>query len=243
MTDRRYFVDVFSDIVDAMRATGTITGSNEVSGTYTLISDNSFNAYESVKINDVDYLITSATSTQFIIQAVTGLDFTGESWQALAPYYIYGHYLEITNRLDLKSRRAVDKFRIWPLIVLILDLKEKHDESVNYIYSLDSISLYIVTPTPDKTATSPTRKETVFEPILYPLYWDLIEKIKESKAVSTPKNLLEHEKYDRYGWGNETAYGNEGLVFNEFLDAIQINTSDIKVYRNTINPGCTGISL
>lgn len=243
MTDRRYFVDVFGDIVDAMRATGTITASSEVSGTYTLTSTNSFNAFESVKIDSIDYLIVSATSTEFVIEAATGLDFTGETWQALAPYYIYGHYREISNRLDLKSKGAVDKFRIWPLVVLILDLKEKHDESHNYDYSLDSISIYIVKPTLDKTATSPTRKETVFEPILYPLYWDLIDAIKSSKAISAPDNLLGHDKYDRYGWGNETTYGNDGLIFNKWLDAIQVDTSEIKVYKNTITPGCTGISL
>jgi hypothetical protein len=241
MTDRRYFVDVFEDIVDAMRASGTITASNEASGTYTLTSDNSFKALESVKINSVDYLITSATSTEFVIEAATGLDFVGETWRALAPYYIYGHYNEIAIRLDLKSKNAVDKFRLSPLVVLILDLKEKHDESHNYDYSLDGISIYCITLTPDKTATSPTRKITVFEPILYPMYWELIDKIKESRDISTPNNLLPHDKYDRYGWGNSTVYGNDGLIFNKWFDAIQIDTSEIKVYKNTINPNCTGL--
>lgn len=243
MTDRRFFVDVFDEIVDSMRATGTITNSSEVSGTYTLTSVNSFNALESVKINNVDYLIISATPTQFVIEASTGIDFTGESWKALAPYYIYGHYREIAARLNLKSQGAIDKFRIWPLIVLILDLKEAHDEDYNYDYSITDVSIFIVIPTIDKTATSPERKESIFKPTLYPLYWDLIDKIKEAKDVSVPTGLFRHDKFDRYGWGNETVYGNNGLIFNEFLDAIQINTSDIKVYKNTINPVCSGISI
>lgn len=239
MTDRRIFVNVFEDIVDAMRATGIITASSEVSGIYTLTSANEFAALESVNINDVNYLIISATATNFVIEAATGLDFTGNTWKALAPYSDYGHYREIANRLNLKTRSDVDKFRIWPLIVLIMDLNEVHDENYNYDYSIGATSFYIVKPTTDKTATSPQRSESIFVPTLYPLYYSFIEKIKESKNISTPQNLFQHEKIDRYGWGNETAYGNDGLIFNQFLDAIQINTSDIRVYKNTINPECT----
>lgn len=240
-TDRRFFVDVFEDIVNAMRATGTITASSEVSGVYTLTSDNVFNSMESVKINDVDYLITSATSTKFVINAVTGQDFTSDTWQALAPYSDYGHYREVANRLNLKSTGEVDKFRLWPLIVLIFDIEEDYDNDFNYNYSLSPANFIIVTPTSDKTDTTPLRMENVFRPTLYPLYWDFIEKIKESKAISTPNNLLSHKKYDRPGYGNETKYGNDGLIFNEHLDAIQLTVPDLKVYKNTVKHVCSSL--
>ena len=153
--DRDIFVDVFGDVVDTMRFTGTISDSIEVSGVYTLTSVNSFNARESIVINDVNYLIISATPSEFVIEASTGLDFTGETWKSLAPYYMYGHPREIVNRLNLKNRSAVDKFRNWPLIYLRTDIEQNHGQYKNILYEIPSFTVYIINPT---TSTIPHLK-------------------------------------------------------------------------------------
>lgn len=230
MTDRRYFVDVFGDIVDAMRATGTITASSEVSGTYTLTSVNSFNAFESVKIDSIDYLIVSATSTEFVIEAATGLDFTGETWQALAPYYIYGHPLEVANRLSIKGKNPKDKFKKYPLIVLYQDFVEDHGDNTIFEYTVSPF--VVIVNSTDKTYISEQRYENIFKPILYPLYYNLIDKISKSPDIyENIKKKIEHNKTDRLFWGAASNYGNTGLIFNDNLDAIELEFDSLNINK------------
>lgn len=230
--DRDIFVDVFGEIVDSMRTVGAITASSEVSGVYTLTSANTFNALESVKINSVDYVIKSATADNFTIKAETGLDFTGDAWQSLAPYYMYGHPREIENRLNLKGESKVNKFRQWPLIYLRTDIKQSHGEYKNILYELDSFTVYIITPT-KSTYTSPEKVENIYKPILYPLYNDLLDKMKVSRAIAKNGVGIDHDHYDRYGWGNETEYGNDGLIFSRYLDAMEVVFNNIRIYEDT----------
>lgn len=241
MTDRRFFVDVMSDIVDSMRSTGNITSFSEVSGTYTINSVNELKNGESIVINSVNYRVSSVTSSSFVISGSTGLDFLGESWKALAPYYDYGHYLEIASRVDIKSRNSGDgKFRLFPMIILITDIKETHDEIPEILYSIDPPNIFIVDYT-KPTYTAQERTELTFKPILYPLYELLVEKMVESKAISVPNNRFKNDIIMRYGWGNETVYRNDALIFNEHLDAIQFIPDNIRVYKPVINPNCLSI--
>ena len=229
VTDTRIFVNIFENIVDSMRATGNITSSTEVSTTYTIITTNNLNEGDSISINDINYIITSVTASQFNITAITGIDFTGEEWKALAPYCIYGHPREIAGRLSLKDQSDIDKFRKFPLIVLITDLKEQHGiEPRNVDYIVQNPKIVIVTNT-ISTYTSSERLEATFKPTLLPLYYQLIEKIKDYQYIVSEYNLIKHDKYDRYSWGSESVYGNQGLIFNDFLDAVEINIDTIKV--------------
>ena len=43
---------------------------------------------------------------------------------------------------------------------------------------------------------------------------------------------VNHSHFDRYGWGNETVYGSEGLIFNQYLDAIELTFNDTQIYRS-----------
>lgn len=232
MADSRYFVDIFSEIVDSMRATGTITDSSEASTIYTITTVNSLSEGDSVKINSIDYITSSVTSTSFKITAATGLDFTDETWQALAPYYIYGHPREIAMRLSNK-KGAVDKFRKFPLIALFQDFQESHgSENYNIDYALP-FTIVIVYKT-DKTYVSETRYTNVFKPILYPIYENLLKKIDDSPYILTESlETIDHTKTDRLYWGVEGVYSSEGLIFNENLDAIQVDFEGLNVIRNT----------
>lgn len=233
MTDRRFFVDVFGDIVDAMRDTGTITASSEVSGVYTLTSANTFNENESVKINDIDYLIVSATSTEFVIEATTGQDFTDETWQALAPYYIYGHPLEIANRLVGKDEGLPSKHQKYPLIALFQDFTESHGDELTIDYSLP-FTLIIAYNTIN-TYTSEERYTNTFKPILYPLYRDLLKYMAKSPVLfENDKDKIDHNKIDRLFWGANGVYGNEGLIFNDNIDAIEVQFDSVEVIKDIL---------
>ena len=149
----------------------------------------------------------------------------------LEPYFTYGHPREIANKLSLKDQNAVDKFRKWPLIALITDLEQNFNDDPNIYYELSPFTVLIVVNT-IKTYTSEERTVNTLKPILYPIKKLLIEKIIESKAIYAPRQKIKYKQIDKYGWGNETVYGNTGLIFNSFLDAIEITPSEIKVYPN-----------
>jgi len=151
---------------------------------------------------------------------------------ALEPYYMYGHPTEMAKRLSFKDRRAVDKFRKFPLVGLITDFEEKHGESPDVLYSVSS-SVIIVDKT-DKNYISDARYVNTFKPILYPIYKLLISKLIDSAEFKTPTNLVEHNKTDRLFWGANGIYGNEGVIFNEHLDAIQIDFTDLKIYKGFV---------
>lgn len=171
--DRRYFVDIFSDIVDAVRE-------------------------EYDPTND------------------------------LQPYYIYGHPREIANKLSLKDRSKEDKFKKFPLVALLTDFTEGHGESLADDYNL-SVRCIIVTNT-NKNYVSDERYENTFKPILYPIYELLLKKVALSPALKTvSQGLIAHEKTDRLYWGAAGIYGNDGLIFNENLDAIDVNFTDLTV--------------
>jgi len=229
-TDTRIFIEVFEDIVESMRSTGTITASSEVTTIYTIVSGNDLSEGDLIEINDINYIAESVTTTQFNITALTGIDFVGEEWKALAPYSMYGHPREIAGRLSLLDKKEIEKFGKFPLIVLITDLEEDHDTEHQGIgYIVNNPKFVIVTNT-NPTYTSPERKENTFKPILLPLYYDFISKIKQSNVIQIDGDMFPHKKYDRYAWGSASVYGNEGLVFNEFLDAVEIDVSAIKLF-------------
>ena len=232
--DRRYFVDIFGDIVDSMRSTGIITNSVEVSRIYTLTTVNSFVANNSITILGVDYLIISATASTIVIRGIAGLDFTGETWKDRAPFYEYGHAKEIANKLDLKNQNQIDKFGKFPLIWLMTDLKESSGDNYNYLYTISNQKVFIVTNT-NPVYTSQERTTNSFKPILQPLYDELVHAILYYRIISTPTNQISKDKYDRYAWGSQSVYGNDKLIFNDWLDAIETDFKEFNVFKKTTN--------
>jgi hypothetical protein len=177
MADSKYFVDVFGDIVSAVRA-------------------------EYDEANNLE------------------------------PYYMYGHPREIANRLSLKDKSQVQKFQKYPLIVLLQDFQESHgDTNYNYDYTLPITALIVTKTRP--TYTSEERYENTFKPILYPIYELLIEKINISEDIITQSiETIEYTKTDRLFWGAASTYSNEGLIFNDNLDAIELNFTGLQISRD-----------
>jgi hypothetical protein len=152
----------------------------------------------------------------------------------LEPYFDYGHILDILSKLTAKDDNDVNKFRKYPLICLILDQKETHGTSVNYQYTF-APRLLIVTST-QKEYTSQDRTNNTFKPILYPIYDLLIEEVKKYKYFGfEPRSLWPHDKYDRYSWGASEIFGNVGVIFNDYLDGIEIISENINVYKQASN--------
>ncbi|GIV35399.1 MAG: hypothetical protein KatS3mg031_2934 [Chitinophagales bacterium] len=134
------------------------------------------------------------------------------------PYYMYGHRLEIANRLLEKDQDKVQKYQKYPLVALRQDFEEQHSNGiVTYVLNL-AILEYT-----DKNYTAEQRYENVFKPILYPLYEGLIIAMRQSGFFWPGfMGIPPHTKIDRPYWGVQFSEKNARNIFNDPLDAIEI---------------------
>lgn len=176
--DRRYFVDVFADIVNEAR-----------------------------KIYDP-----------------SGIE---------KPYFMYGHPIDITKQLQFKDLSETYKFKRYPLICLLLDLQQKHGDNMNYEYTVSPTVLILDNTDPDYS--SEQRTISTFKPILYPIFFALIKAISNSKHLLIKSGDPQYVQTDKYFWGKEgiKMRGYDGLLFNEYLDGIQLDFKDLKVYKHS----------
>ena len=62
-----------------------------------------------------------------------------------------------------------------------------------------------------------------FNPFLIPIYELFLNKIAKSGYFrETEPSRIVHTKYDRLYWGRSGLYGNEGNIFNDYIDCIEL---------------------
>lgn len=133
------------------------------------------------------------------------------------PYYMYGHILEINNRLKTEKNYSKQKY---PLIALILDTPEQIGKGLpNY-----NLRVLIVDYT-SKVNTSEQRYAKTFKPILLPLYEKFLKALRVSGLFmwSGEQTYPSHIKIDRPFYGREAIdKGNTSYVLDDPLDAIEL---------------------
>lgn len=145
------------------------------------------------------------------------------------PFYMYGHRLEIANRLKEMENDKIRKYQKYPLIALRMDIAEANANGIIVV----NLNLAILALTKGNMYT-PERMDKVFKPVLYPLYESFFEAIKKSGKFFWKGEIGEkppHVKLDRPSWG--TGYsppkeGNEAGIFADPLDAIEIVNLELK---------------
>jgi len=150
-----------------------------------------------------------------------------------APYYMYGHTIEVANRLLTKNK----KFQKYPLVILVMDTPEEKDNGIVKF----NLNIGLVAHTKPDYITD-KRYEQVFKPILYPLYEKFMQAIKDSGLFfwEGDQSQPPHTKIDRPYWGtggqgNQTAQKkNEKYIFNDELDCIEIVNLRINQTKNKI---------
>lgn len=144
--------------------------------------------------------------------------------------YQFGHPIEINETLVNLSKISTNPER-FPLICLLTDINEAKGER----FGIDSeVSLHIIiAQLTDKNYTALERMENNFKPTLYPIYTELLTKIARSKyfTQSTPE-LIQHTKTDRLMWGKVGVNGNEGLIFTDALDCIELTDIKLTIKNN-----------
>lgn len=135
------------------------------------------------------------------------------------PYYLYGHRIEIANRLLEKDKDIYFKDQKYPLIALRMDIPEQVDGDVIHY----TLNIAILAKT-EKNYHSEERYEKVVVPILLPLYEEFMKRLRYAGIFMWTGNLKNppHTKIDRLFWGITSSEGNTKYIFNDPLDGIEI---------------------
>lgn len=220
-------VDAFIKVVESMRSTVKFTVSSENNGVYTINADHDLNDYDYIKIGESEYQVTNTAPGSFTFSSSAPI-FDGE-FINLKPYSMYGHKLEIANRLRDKDQDSVYKYQKYPLIALSMPFSE--DVQKDTVHGL-KLNIAIV----DNTSVrylSEERYENVIKPILEPLYNDFLEAVTRSGLFLFQGIVPEHTRIDRlfYGTDGEQPTNSE-YIFDDALDAIEIINLKVKLLKN-----------
>lgn len=135
------------------------------------------------------------------------------------PFYMFGHRREISNRLLEQGSDKVYKYQKYPLVALRLDIPEANaNGEINF-----TLNIALLMSTNQKWI-APKRYQSVFKPILYPMYDSFLRQLKKVGKFKWEgdQQRPEHTKLDRPYWGTEAAEGNTANLFNDPLDAIEL---------------------
>ena len=134
------------------------------------------------------------------------------------PYFMYGHLVEINQRLMLKDRGKHSKFEKYPLIAL------RSDIDVSNIGGLKEykLNIAIFTKTSDGL-NAEERKEQIFKPVLIPLYDMFIEQLRKCGLFIWSGNPIpEHMYVERPFWGTQNDQQNLKRILNDPVDCIEL---------------------
>lgn len=148
-----------------------------------------------------------------------------------APFYMYGHPIEIIETLSQKDKHATLKYKRYPIIALFQDFEEEkgQNQSINADVRLN----IVIAVSTKREYKSSERYTNTFKTVLYPLYNLFLEKIAASGYFQTSEGIISHTKIDRVFWGKTGLYGNESNIFNDYLDAIELRDLELSIYNNT----------
>jgi|SRR5690606_9341475 len=149
--------------------------------------------------------------------------------QAKAPeivtiHYEHGHYSEIDSTLIDYEKAPSFYNKKYPLVALFEDVAER-DLGMGYREATFTI---VICYSSDAQKKSADRYESVINPILEPIYKELLRQIKLSGMFMSYN--IEHEKIVRPYWGVEGKFGNRANIMSDILDAIELRNIRLKVY-------------
>jgi hypothetical protein len=147
-----------------------------------------------------------------------------------APYYYYGHPLEIVNTLMEKDSSDIWKLKKYPAIFLFHNFEEKRDA----FSSESELQIIIVTDTIPEWKSA-DRYANVFNPVLIPLYERFIYELGRTVSM---KFSGEHTMKLYPYWGSDITGAN---VANDYADAIELKAVKVKTFVTCEYPATTYI--
>lgn len=165
--------------------------------------------------------------TRYVVDVIGSVVDLVEEQTGLTINYMYGHPLEVTESLQqMTATPSVSKTK-FPLIALLTDFPER--KGLDGVYSEVTLNIIIATLT-DRNYKAHQRYVNTFKPTLYPVYNEFVNKLYHCHDFElVAPERVEHVKYDRLYWGRTGLYGKEGNLFNDYIDAIEIDNLRLKL--------------
>ncbi len=138
-------------------------------------------------------------------------------------HYEHGHYDEIQATLEQFEKSAEHYNKKYPLIALFEDVAYRVVDGVR-----EARFTLIICFNSNREFKSKDRYEEVINPILMPIYNELIRQILDSGFYYGYK--VDHEMIVRPYAGAESDKGNKGALFSDILDAIEMRNIRLKLY-------------
>jgi hypothetical protein len=231
----RPVVDIIADVVTAMKPIISAGGASVSGGGATVtvgnlsksVIDRLFIA-ERVKLTYSGGVVVYATITTIgidsIIITLPASRPVPPSTIAIVLNYHHGHLLEIKNIFQLATQKATLKLEQFPAIVLVQDFPEKTNRKQHE--RIATVRILILTDS-KQAYTAAERYTNTFEPKLYPLEDLFLKKLESSKEIGGYEQ--DYVRYDRLFWGRATGEGTASNIFNDFIDAIELENLNLKI--------------
>lgn len=151
--------------------------------------------------------------------------------------YQFGHILELIQTLSQKDKSPTSRVLKYPLIWLITDFTEVRGQQPG-VYAELPAQLAIIHQTKDLYKAM-DREMKVFRPVLYPIYYSLMDHIADHPSIlQGSPDLVPHRKTNHYFLGSDriTIQGKNtgtGNTLADYVDAIEIDRMQLKFNYNT----------
>lgn len=170
------------------------------------------------------------TYTPYIYDMFANIVADVQSQLEVSVHYEHGHPLEIIKTMAGMEKTPAYAAIKYPLIALFQDFDEERGTDAKVEAEL-SLNLIIAMDSKPSLVAS-ERLSCTFKPILYPIYDQLLKSIfRSGYFYAYSVSDLKHTKTDRMYWGKKGLYGNEGNIFSDCIDAIEISGLQLKIKK------------
>jgi len=138
----------------------------------------------------------------------------------------HGHPTEVVNHLSNLNKSAAMRLEKFPCICLFHDFPQ--DIGNDGYQASVSLNIVIANAT-DPRYTAEERITNSFKAVLYPMLIQFIKCVKNSIKIDASD--LDYRQWDRLLWGKTGLYGNTANIFNDFIDAIELENFKIKILK------------
>jgi hypothetical protein len=137
--------------------------------------------------------------------------------------FIYGREKEMIETIMQMDRSPSQRLKIWPAILLFTDISTVVSGRPG-VYDESTLQMAVVYPTLP-TYKCAERYTNTFEPILHPLWQELMKQIADSGCFVDPESKMQYTKWDRPYWGKQ------GNTLAAVVDAVELQNLKLKTVK------------
>lgn len=147
--------------------------------------------------------------------------------------YSKSSFEELVQTLAQADGGGPSKFRKYPLLHLVQDVTITRGTDVG-LFGKTNLRIVLIHQTRDDYKIE-DRDLKVFKPVLWPLYYRLLEIIEKDKWIfgaDTATGEFEHKITKRAFWGSRKLEGDNSSILNDYVDALDITDLGLKINKS-----------